>query len=64
MKMLGPTMPTDPVPAVTISYFTVWVDAQGRLNFRDDVYGHDAALARELFAAETMPEVAEAEWSR
>jgi len=52
------------MPAVTISYFTVWVDAQGRLNFRDDVYGHDAALARELFAAETMPEVAEAEWSR
>lgn len=34
---------------VSISYFTAWVDRQGRLNFRDDVYGHDARLASELF---------------
>jgi murein L,D-transpeptidase YcbB/YkuD len=34
---------------VTIGYFTAWVDSDGRLNFRDDVYGHDAKLARELF---------------
>ena len=34
---------------VMIGYFTAWVDAAGRLNFRDDVYGHDAKLARELF---------------
>lgn len=34
---------------VTIGYFTAWVDADGRLNFRDDVYGHDKRLAAELF---------------
>jgi murein L,D-transpeptidase YcbB/YkuD len=39
----------DPRP-VMIGYFTAWVDDRGRLNFRDDVYGHDAKLARELFA--------------
>ena len=36
---------------VTIVYFTAWVDREGLLQFRDDVYGHDAALAGELFAA-------------
>lgn len=35
---------------VTICYFTAWVDRQGRLNFRDDVYGHDERLANELFS--------------
>ncbi|MFN3875999.1 MAG: murein L,D-transpeptidase, partial [Flavobacteriales bacterium] len=35
---------------VSIGYFTAWVDRQGRLNFRDDVYSHDARLAAELFA--------------
>jgi murein L,D-transpeptidase YcbB/YkuD len=40
----------EPVP-VTIGYFTAWVDDGGLLNFRDDVYGHDAKLARELFSA-------------
>lgn len=39
-----------PPRPVAIVYFTAWVDDRGRLNFRDDVYGHDAALARELFA--------------
>ncbi len=34
---------------VMIGYFTAWVDDAGQLNFRDDVYGHDAKLARELF---------------
>ncbi|MCB0769968.1 MAG: L,D-transpeptidase family protein [Flavobacteriales bacterium] len=34
---------------VTIGYFTAWVDSEGRLNFRDDVYGHDKRLAAELF---------------
>lgn len=34
---------------VFIGYFTAWVDSQGRLNFRDDIYGHDARLARLLF---------------
>ncbi|MEX1132183.1 MAG: L,D-transpeptidase family protein, partial [Flavobacteriales bacterium] len=37
---------------VTIGYFTAWVDGEGRLNFRDDVYGHDARLASELFHEE------------
>lgn len=39
---------TEPWP-VMIGYFTAWVDDEGQLNFRDDVYGHDAKLARELF---------------
>ena len=39
---------------VTIGYFTSWVDDQGRLNFRDDVYGLDERLAQELFAEETF----------
>ncbi|QEH40293.1 murein L,D-transpeptidase [Chitinophaga sp. XS-30] len=34
---------------VFIGYFTAWVNSQGQLNFRDDVYGHDAKLARLLF---------------
>ncbi len=39
---------------VSIGYYTAWVDRQGRLNFRDDVYGHDERLANELFI-ETSP---------
>ena len=35
---------------VVIAYFTAWVDREGRLNFREDVYGHDDRLAGELFA--------------
>ncbi|HEX9564304.1 MAG TPA: L,D-transpeptidase family protein, partial [Gemmatimonadaceae bacterium] len=34
---------------VRIGYFTAWVDGEGQLNFRDDVYGHDERLGRELF---------------
>jgi murein L,D-transpeptidase YcbB/YkuD len=34
---------------VYIGYFTAFVDSNGRLNFRDDVYGHDARLAATLF---------------
>ena len=34
---------------VFISYFTTWVDVDGLLNFRDDVYGHDKKLAKGLF---------------
>jgi murein L,D-transpeptidase YcbB/YkuD len=34
---------------VYIGYFTAFVDSEGRLNFRDDVYGHDAKLATTLF---------------
>jgi murein L,D-transpeptidase YcbB/YkuD len=35
---------------VAIVYFTAWIDRNGVLNFRDDVYGHDAELDAELFA--------------
>ncbi|WP_295126698.1 L,D-transpeptidase family protein [uncultured Chitinophaga sp.] len=34
---------------VFIGYFTAWVSSSGQLNFRDDVYGHDAKLAGLLF---------------
>lgn len=37
-----------PIP-VFIGYFTAWVDSEGLLNFRDDVYGHDAKLAEKMF---------------
>jgi len=35
---------------VMIAYFTAWVDKNGVLNFRKDIYGHDAKLADKLFA--------------
>ncbi len=34
---------------VIISYFTAWVDGDGLLNFRDDIYGHDEKMAERLF---------------
>jgi L,D-transpeptidase YcbB len=34
---------------VWIVYFTAWVDDAGVLHLREDVYGHDARLAAELF---------------
>jgi murein L,D-transpeptidase YcbB/YkuD len=37
---------------VTIGYFTAWVEQDGRLNFRDDVYGLDLRLGNELFTPE------------
>jgi murein L,D-transpeptidase YcbB/YkuD len=38
-----------PVP-VFIGYFTAWVDSKGKLNFRDDIYGHDRKMIDRLFA--------------
>ncbi len=35
---------------VFIGYFTAWVDRNGQLNFRDDIYGHDDKMAKQLFA--------------
>lgn len=40
---------------VTISYYTAWVSTDGLLNFRDDVYGHDDRLAKELFVGAPVP---------
>lgn len=38
----------DPIP-VLIEYFTAWVDEENRLQFREDIYGHDSAVAQHLF---------------
>jgi murein L,D-transpeptidase YcbB/YkuD len=37
-----------PVPVV-ITYYTSWVDDNGRLNFRDDIYTHDQKLSEKMF---------------
>lgn len=34
---------------VLVAYFTAFVDEKGRINFREDIYGHDALLAQTLF---------------
>ena len=34
---------------VFITYYTAWVDEEGRLNFREDVYGHDRKIKKTLF---------------
>jgi murein L,D-transpeptidase YcbB/YkuD len=34
---------------VVIAYFTAWVDKNGVLNFRKDIYGHDKKLSDKLF---------------
>ena len=39
----------EPLP-VFISYFTAWVDQDGLLNFRKDIYGHDQRMAERLFS--------------
>jgi murein L,D-transpeptidase YcbB/YkuD len=36
------------------TYYTAWVDENGRLNFREDIYGHDASLARKMFRASAV----------
>ncbi|MES2881481.1 MAG: L,D-transpeptidase family protein [Bacteroidota bacterium] len=37
-----------PVPVI-ITYYTAWVDENGLLNFRDDIYSHDKKLAQKMF---------------
>lgn len=37
-----------PVP-VLITYFTSWVNDSSVLNFREDIYGHDAIIAKKMF---------------
>jgi len=48
LTFLRKLMAEDPIPVV-ITYYTAWVDENGQLNFRDDIYGHDANLARKMF---------------
>ncbi|HRX94157.1 MAG TPA: L,D-transpeptidase family protein, partial [Chitinophagaceae bacterium] len=38
----------EPIP-VFIIYYTAWVDHDGLLNFRDDVYDHDKQLIKKMF---------------
>jgi murein L,D-transpeptidase YcbB/YkuD len=38
-----------PVP-VFITYYTAWVDENGLLNFRDDIYKRDAVVEQKMFA--------------
>ena len=38
----------EPVP-VFISYYTAWVDDAGKLQFRDDIYGHDEQVSKKMF---------------
>jgi murein L,D-transpeptidase YcbB/YkuD len=35
--------------SVFICYLTAWVDGEGKLNFRKDIYGHDKKMADKLF---------------
>lgn len=39
----------NPVP-VFITYYTAWVDENGLLNFRDDIYKRDQILSQKMFA--------------
>lgn len=39
----------DPKIPVYIVYFTAWVANDGSLNFRDDIYGHDAKMGKMMF---------------
>ena len=40
----------EPKIPVYITYFTAWVDGNGNLNFRNDIYNLDDELAKEIFA--------------
>jgi murein L,D-transpeptidase YcbB/YkuD len=36
---------------VYITYYTAWMDEKGKMNFRNDVYGHDKDAAQKMCAA-------------
>ncbi len=40
----------DKTVPVLIVYFTAWVDQDGQLNFRKDIYGHDEKMGEKLFS--------------
>ena len=42
-----------PIP-VMITYFTAWTDQNGKLNFREDVYSHDAKTRVRMFGTTGM----------
>ena len=46
----------DPVP-VFIIYYTAWVNENGELNFRDDVYKHDHEVMQKMFTGVTTTSV-------
>jgi murein L,D-transpeptidase YcbB/YkuD len=55
-----------PIP-VLLTYWTVWVDPEGRVNFRQDLYGQDAQWAKALdaeFKVRTKPLFSAAHASR
>ena len=39
---------------VFIVYFTTWVDKDGLLNFRDDIYSHDQKMRKQLFKGSNL----------
>lgn len=43
----------DKAVPVFITYYTAWVDEQGLLNLRDDIYGHDAKVASKMFVRQS-----------
>jgi murein L,D-transpeptidase YcbB/YkuD len=43
----------NPVPVI-ITYYTAWVNEEGQLNFRDDIYGHDSVITKKMFIAENQ----------
>lgn len=43
----------DPVP-VLITYYTAWVDENGVLQFREDIYDHDSTMAQKMFITATQ----------
>lgn len=38
-----------PFVPIYIVYFTAWVDSEGKLNFRNDIYNLDSKVAKEIF---------------
>lgn len=42
-------VPLDETVPVFITYFTAWVDHEGKLNFRDDIYRRDKEMADRIF---------------